>query len=216
MNKLKDNNTTKKAIEIGKSYYDKRKFERLPWYSKLVTKKQEKTISSLLKKINVNSILEIGCGYGRLTKILDSTLRPQSYNAIDLSEELITIAKKNISNVRFQCTSIQDFKTKEKFDLVFCGVMLMMINEKEIKTVLQKLISLSSKKIITIDPIEMFVKNSDYVFIHDYKKIFSELGVKKIQVHPVPIPILSKIVSHYAKLRGRVPIAKQAIFEIDV
>ena len=214
---MEDNNTTKKAKKIGESYYEKRRFERLPWYAKLVIKKQEKTISILLNKINVNSVLEIGCGYGRLTRILNSTLQPQRYKAIDLSEELISIAKEKINGVEFQCISIQDLETKEKFDLVFCGVMLMMINEKEIKTVLHKLISLSSKKIITIDPIEMFVKNSDYVFIHDYEKIFRELGIfKKIEIHPVPIPILSKIVSCYAKLRGRVPIAKQAIFEIDV
>jgi len=216
---MTDSEITSKAKEIGYTYYEKRKFENLPWYVKSTVKKQEEEVIKILSKYNFKSVLEVGCGYGRFTEIIEKEYQPERFLAMDLSDSLIKIAKKKISgtNVEFQCTSIQDFKTDEKFELVFCGIILMMISEKDIEEVIKKLISLSKNKIITIDPIEYHPgKTRDYVFIHNYKEIFDKFQVKKVKMHKVSIPILSKIVSNYAKFRGRSPMTKQGIFEVDI
>jgi SAM-dependent methyltransferase len=215
---MTDFDVTSKAKEIGDTYYEKRKFENLPWYVKSVITRQEKEISKILSKGEYKSILEIGCGYGRFTEILEEILHPKKFVAVDLNYSLIEIAKKRLSNnIEFHCSSIQDFKSNEKFELVFCGVILMMISKKDIEEVIKKIISLSTKKIITIDPIEYYPgKTKEYAFIHNYKEIFERLGGKNVKMYEVPIPFSSRIVSKYAKFRGRSPITKQGIFEVDI
>lgn len=84
------------------------------------------SLRETLNDIKFENCLEIGCGTGKNTEWL--LTKGKKITAIDLSEEMLTIAQNKISNnsVRFLKADInEDWNfTKEKFDLVVCSLVL--------------------------------------------------------------------------------------------
>jgi 2-polyprenyl-3-methyl-5-hydroxy-6-metoxy-1,4-benzoquinol methylase len=84
------------------------------------------SLRETLDDIKFDNCLEIGCGTGKNTEWLIT--RGQKITAIDLSEEMLTIAKNKISNnnVLFLKVDInEDWTfTNEKYDLVVCSLVL--------------------------------------------------------------------------------------------
>lgn len=188
---------------------------------KLRLEQQEKIIKKLISKFEPKSILEIGCGSGRFTRILSTSTKFEKYLAIDISQEQIDNSKKYINNkkIDFQCIKIQDLDINKKFDLVFSSEVLMHINFNDINSVIKKMVSHANKKIITVDWFDSKKIGSTtggYCFMHDYNKIFNENGVKEIINHNIPLQTYLKLIDKYAKIRGRDGFGKQSIFEINV
>lgn len=192
-----------------------------PFYVKKYLDNQEKYIFNILQKNSWDSILEIGCGTGRLTKLLVTQSGIKKIKAIDISEDLLSVARKNLKNykIEFQQINLNKFFTNEKFDLVFSTEVIQHISPKKVKDIISKLISLSKNKIILVETIDYSKKNfskDDYFFVHDYKKLFKHFKVKNITIHPISLPISLKIIDRYIKLRNRNSFAQQAIIEISV
>lgn len=203
----------------GKEYYEK--YQQDPHWLQEKHKKQEEKLLEILSKDRFERILEIGCGFGRYTKILSSIFEPEKYVALDLSEDQIEKAKKyvNNKNIEFHCTKIQDFDSKDKFDLIFTSEVLLHISHNDIDGVISKIVKFARKKIITIDWFDekrIGEERNQYLFMHDYRNLFEKYGTKKVRIHLLPLPFSLKLISVYAKFRGRHGIEKQAIIEIDV
>jgi SAM-dependent methyltransferase len=182
---------------------------------------QEKIIKKIISKFKPKSILEIGCGSGRFTKILSELTEYEKYLAIDISQGQINSAKKfvNSEKIDFRCIKVQDLDIDEKFDLVFSSEVLMHISFRDIDSVIKKMVSFANKKIITIDwfdSTKIGEEAGGYCFLHNYNEFYSKNGVKEIIVHDIPIPLSLKFIDKYAKIRGRHGFEKQSIFEINV
>ncbi|GAB1418396.1 hypothetical protein MASR2M12_11610 [Bacteroidales bacterium] len=84
------------------------------------------SLRETLNDIKFENCLEIGCGTGKNTEWL--LAKGQKITAIDLSEEMLTIAREKISNDNVQFLKVdinQDWTfTTEKFDLVVCSLVL--------------------------------------------------------------------------------------------
>ena len=100
---------------------------------------QENIIKKLILEFKPKSILEIGCGSGRFTKILSELTEFEKYLALDISQGQIDSAKKYVNNnkISFQCTKIQDLDIDDKFDLVFSSEVLMHINFHQVDEILR-------------------------------------------------------------------------------
>ena len=158
--------------ERGKKY--KTEFVSNDFYER-----QEEKLLNYLKTIEFETVLEVGCGFGRITKKVLSNFPVKKYIAIDLSDVQIENAKKNCkdyNNIQFKNSTIQNLKIDDKFDLVLGVEVLLHVLPEEINKVIKKLASLSNDHIINID------FNSNYKprivlphnFTHDYKKIYSD------------------------------------------
>lgn len=192
-----------------------------PKYIKDQLRIQEEKIINLLKNSTFNNVVEFGCGYGRFTKILVEQLKPENYVAIDISEGQINNAKNYVNNdkVKFHCLKIQEFNSKEKFDLVFSAEVLMHIPFSNIEQVIKKMISLCSKKIVTIDwynDQKIGKESRGYCFMHDYSKLFMKMGVKSVKIQKLPTSFSLKLLNAYFQIRGHSKSETQAIIEIDV
>lgn len=60
-------------------------------------------------------VLEIGCGTGDII----SAVNARQGIGIDISSEMINIAKQKYPTIRFEAISIENFKTKIQFDYIF-------------------------------------------------------------------------------------------------
>ena len=103
------------------------------------------------------SVLELGCGYGRITKLLLTKFPKmiKEYLAVDLSPHQIENAKKYVGStdnkITFSVSDIQSLETNKKYNLVILSEVLLHVLPADIDSVLKKVISLSNKHIINID-----------------------------------------------------------------
>ena len=156
---------------------------------------QEQMLIEYLKKYSFSSILEVGCGFGRITKLLLSNF-PEitDYYAFDLSSHQIENAKISITgmpkseSVQFAVSDIQSFQAPKKYDLVIASEVLLHILPSEIEQVIGKLMSLSNKYICNIDWYEEKIPRNaaPHNFIHQYEKIYKSLSSIE-SVHRIPI-----------------------------
>ena len=80
-----------------------------------------------------DSILDVGCGNGRLLEVL--TNKKIKYLGVDNSEALIKIAKSNYPNNDFQVEDILNLEQEPKnnFDYIFCLAVLQHIPSRELR-----------------------------------------------------------------------------------
>ncbi len=77
-------------------------------------------LEQIFKKLgkNIKTILDLGCGTGLHDKEL--ALRGYNITGLDLSEEMINLAKKRNPNSKFIVGSMSNFELGDKFDAVIC------------------------------------------------------------------------------------------------
>jgi SAM-dependent methyltransferase len=168
-------------------------------------KLQEEILTDYLKNLSFSTVLEVGCGFGRVTRLLLSTF-PQikEYFAFDLSPHQIENAKLNIQDVNgakekieFMVSDIQSFQSDKKYDLVIASEVFMHVLPSEINEVIRKLINYSSEHVCNIDWYEEKTprKAESFNFIHHYEKIYQDIPLVR-EVHRIPIVkkgLLSKV-----------------------
>lgn len=156
---------------------------------------QEQMLIDCLKKYSFSTVLEVGCGFGRITKLLVSNFpKINEYLAFDLSSHQIENARINIKDtpnneiVQFAVSDIQSFNSNKKYDLVIASEVLMHVLPSEIETVIQKLVSLSNKYICNIDWFEDKIpkRAESFNFIHPYEKIYRNIPYIS-EVYRIPI-----------------------------
>lgn len=72
-----------------------------------------------------SSVLELGCGTGSLL----AALKPARGVGVDLSEEMVKIAKQKYKDLEFHCADVEDFEIGEKFDYIIISGTLGEIND---------------------------------------------------------------------------------------
>jgi len=77
---------------------------------------QFRIVDKQMKKRNLNKVLEVSCGTGRLVKILYQN----GYDAmgLDFSEEMLEIARKRVPEVDFILADMRDFDIDQEFDTI--------------------------------------------------------------------------------------------------
>jgi SAM-dependent methyltransferase len=196
-------NPTEYWIQQGRTYKDKFNYNK-------EFRLQEKMLLAYLKSISpkFRSVLEVGCGFGRITKLIVSNHPDiQRYVAVDLSPDQILNAeqyvrsgtdqnKANGNGLSFTVSDIQSLDLSDKFDLVLAAEVLLHILPSEIKGVMTKLVNLSNRHIINIDYYqEIMTTLATHNFLHQYRNIYEE------------IPSVAEV--------KRIPIKKTGIFGID-
>jgi 2-polyprenyl-3-methyl-5-hydroxy-6-metoxy-1,4-benzoquinol methylase len=152
---------------------------------------QEKALVEYLSKLEFSSVLEIGCGFGRITKLMINNFpNIKSYSAIDISPDNISKTKKlfDSQKINFQVSTIQNYNPSEKYDLVLSVYVLMHVPPKEIEQVIKKSVNLSQKHVVNVDWFEQQKSNIHlgHNFIHNYDEIY-EKNPSNLKVKQVPI-----------------------------
>jgi SAM-dependent methyltransferase len=182
--------------ERGKIYQKKFKYDE----SKRL---QEEFLIDYLNGIDgsFKSVLELGCGFGRITKLLLTKYNNiTEYLAIDLSPDQIENAKKYVSSLKtpsnqdqikldFMVSDIQSLNLDKKYDLVILSEVLLHILPTEIDSIIQKLLTLSNRHIINIDWYEDIPpeRQKPHNFIHQYEAIYKKHLEPSKTVRRIPI-----------------------------
>jgi SAM-dependent methyltransferase len=146
----------------------------------------ESILVNLLPSLNpISSVLDVGCGRGRLASLLGEVLPSAHYTGLDigLAQVQATEAVRPDGNVYH--TPIQDFDPKHRFDLVLSSEVLMHIPPNEIEQVAHKMSTIASKYILLIEWTEPIgdVVPAEWNWIHDYRALFGEERIELERIH---------------------------------
>jgi len=158
-------------------YYDLFKDENS--YVDIVNK-----LVSLFNKHNVKSVLDIGCGTGKIDKLLND--KKYEILGIDNSKEMIEHAQRNYPDITFKQMDAETFKLDEKFDAIIAldSVLTFLTKEDAFETSIKNIVNHMKKgsilffntgfteKLIPNDFIDHFVKEVKKEGIN-YKKEYS-------------------------------------------
>lgn len=153
------------------------------------TLQQEQVLAELLNGLTFDSVLEVGCGDGRVTALVQRH-RPASYLAIDLSPHRIATASKRVPGVEFEVSSLEDFEPSgRRWDLVIAAEVLMHIPTADIAGATNKLAYMSNRHVVTVDWAEGTPTpdrpKTDWCFLHDYPALYDGLGT--LTAYPVEV-----------------------------
>lgn len=90
----------------------------------------------LIKKSNPK-VLEIGCGNGRDAE--EILKRTNDYLGIDISEELIKLAKQKVPQGNFEVADIESFIFSNNLDIVFAFASLIHVDKESSALILEKI-----------------------------------------------------------------------------
>lgn len=149
---------------------------------------EQERFLGLLSPTRKTRVLEVGSGGGRWGLFLADKV--SSYVGLDISPRMIEIAeeeraRRQMSNVRFECRSLLEFGSDQMFDLVYFSGVLQYMDDEVVELCLAKAASLLSKggAIISRDSVQKssrVEKAGDYPVIYrteaEYLRFFGNAG----------------------------------------
>ena len=116
--------------------YDKSIFAHASKFDEIGARTEDiKRAFSYINKLNPK-VIEIGCGNGRDTKeIINYT---NNYLGIDLSSEMIKLAKENVPEAKFKLADLETFPFPNKVDIIFAFASLLHSDRESIGDILEK------------------------------------------------------------------------------
>ena len=148
-----------------------------------------------LKTITFDSVLEFGCGWGKITKAILDNFNPSVYTAFDLSPHQLYNAKQECRNynVDFYLSTILQFESERKFDLVIGVEVLLHVLPKDITNTIKNLLNFSKGYFIHADPQYQKQDNVHRIahnFSHNYQQIYNEIPFVNYSLQTMGPPVL--------------------------
>lgn len=98
-----------------------------------IQKRMAERLLSFIKNHSPQKILEIGCGTGFLTELINKELNFKTYIALDIVEDCVQYIGNINSNITFISADIEEFikENNEKYDLIISNASLQWVDDFE-------------------------------------------------------------------------------------
>ena len=121
----------------------------------------------------INSVLDVGCGQGRIAELLLAVFPAAQYVGIDISPSQVFATKAVRPDGAVYLSRLQDFDDDAGFDLVIASEVLMHVVPGQIQASCDKLRSLARKWVVTVDWTEPIAgKIAPWNWRYDYRTLF--------------------------------------------
>jgi SAM-dependent methyltransferase len=184
---------------------------------------QESFLIDILKLggLPTRSILEIGCGFGRITKALAHAFPRSAITAIDLSEDQLANARRycgDCANITFACHDLYSEQPLPhgRFDVALAVEVFLHHPSRPVRAFLDR-IAESADHFVNIDWCEDWqAPVSNHVWIHNYRALYREAGLTSVSFAfpekvdgkqqrlfvagrslPEPLHLLENLLQHY-------------------
>lgn len=164
--------------EAGRRY--EAEFETGPAYEA-----QEQALMALLEGLRFRSVLEVGCGFGRITRLIAGRWPDVAITALDLSPDQLAATGAKVPGAELVESTFEDFDPgARRWDLVLASEFLMHVPPESIAEVVAKLRDLTTRDVVTVDwavPYPPERPIADFNFCHDYAALYGE-GVEVVDL----------------------------------
>ena len=186
MNRSYDINANQRAFwsgEFGNAYVDRNKSidEVNESYAQQTGITVEDIFQRFFNDIDRKSkILEVGCNVGLNLEMLQK-MGFNNLHGIELNKKALQIAQERNPKVIFVNSSIEDYQSKEKYDLVYTAGVLIHIHPSTLESVIRKIVDLSAKYVFGFeyysDKLEeiKYRDHSNVCWKQDFPLLFTKL-----------------------------------------
>lgn len=168
--------------------------------------RQEERLLALLEGLEFRSVLEVGCGWGRITELVHERWPDAEYTAIDLSRDRLMSAQRKAPGVTFVRSTVQGYGPARRYDLVLAVEILMHVVPSEIEAVIARLLSFSSRHVVSLDwAVPISGEVSPWNFCHPYGELY---GSHLVSVHPAG-PLQAIFLADVQQENPRTPLSSE-------
>jgi spore coat polysaccharide biosynthesis protein SpsF len=128
--------------DFGKKYISRNNSKKIQKNTDIFFKKIFK------KKINLNTIIELGANVGNNIKSLSKIYPKSKITSVEINEKACKILRKKFTDIKVINSSLASLKINETFELVLCKGILIHINPRQLNKIYDKIYSLSKKYIL--------------------------------------------------------------------
>ena len=143
--------------------------------------------------VDIRRILDAGCGFGRITRILCQVFKFARIYGIDISEDQLKIAQRCMPRVNFRNTSIINPAGGVPLNQLTTAVeVLMHIEPAGIEGAVETLTRGAEQFILTVDwwtldQVDIYAaKEAGFCYLHNYGKLFSDAGFYRVKEKKIP------------------------------
>lgn len=137
----------------------------------------EGIIRDLLLQLGpIGSVIDVGCGRGRLARVVRDVLPAALYSGMDLGPAQIAATREVRPDGDYFQSRLQDFRPKRKWDLVIASEVLLHIPPDDIQQAVKNLRRLGRRWIVTVDwtqPVLPPIAEENW--LHDYRSLFGKI-----------------------------------------
>jgi trans-aconitate methyltransferase len=114
--------------------------------------RQELALGNAIQHLNPKSILEVGCGWGRVGRLLCALWPDASYTGIDISPDRIKEARERLpERAELITTDLLNFKPGNGYDLVVAVEVLMHVRPPDLSTAISRMKGWANRWVYTLD-----------------------------------------------------------------
>lgn len=154
--------------------------------------RHERALQRVFRTICFDSVLEVGCGYGRIGARLPAGV---NYVGIDVSQDMLRSARARLPHGKLINSSIEQFTTTRRFDLVLAVEVLMHIPPQRIQRAIDNMLELSSRYVVSVDwdvPTDARVDSMNW--LHDYGRMYG-YAARRLSIGQQALYVLDKAVT---------------------
>lgn len=138
----------------------------------------------------ITRVLEVGCGFGRITRAIADGSVDMKFVGVDLSQDQVENAKKYCSGypATFHQLDIMSFKPLPEADVIVACEVLLHIPKYVVRRVVMKLLASAPVLIHDFDP--NWPKGrpvADHCFHHDYDRLYRSIGGGRLPAGEVSV-----------------------------
>jgi ubiquinone/menaquinone biosynthesis C-methylase UbiE len=176
-------------LERGRGYL--REFQKRSFFRRMKNMKADEKMIHVLRNISFRSVLDVGCGFGRVTKLILDNFDVENIVGIDLSPQQIEHARKYVNSDKVQLSTgtIYDLDAPDNsYDLVIAASVLMHIPFNRIEKAIAELVRVSKRHIVNLDWYEkdkLGEEVGEYCFAHNYPSLYKKAGMSKMEMFPL-------------------------------
>lgn len=138
---------------------------------------ENEPVFELLDDLDFDSVLEAGCGFGRVGASIVRHYPGVMYTGIDVSPDLVASARLRIPDGLLLVADLAKWEPPETYDLVIAVSVLGHILPGDIAGVVEKLLGAARRDLVHVDWNKVGGETA-YQYGHDYAAIYRELGVE--------------------------------------
>lgn len=133
---------------------------------------------------NAETLIEMGCGYGRITKAIARSYPDLDIYAFDLSPDQIKTAQQfnSAPNIKYGVGSIYDVDLGYRADVVLAVELLMHLKPENIEKAILSMAAHTKEHVFNVDWYERRPEPSDFCFMHLYADLYTKAGFSSIEV----------------------------------
>jgi trans-aconitate methyltransferase len=134
---------------------------------------ENKPLFNLLDKLKFSTVLEVGCGFGRVGRAILKHYPDVTYTGIDVSPDLIEAARKRLPTSELIVADLAAWDTERTWDLVVSVSVLGHILPADIEAVIAKMRKWATSDVVAIDWDEVGASTT-FQYGHDYGHIYGD------------------------------------------